>query len=190
MIPPESHSDVAAPQQHGPLALWVTIGPTCRRALAPPTCSGSRFGEFWPHQVPDWAQMALPRSLLALPPARSRSTWSARSEARTYDVDGRRVAAILGDEVGPEPIHDQRLQDRQVGPEHTRRWGPELTREARPSSPGLVSPARAILREPPCERAESSSSDTPDQGARMVSTIGPSSASGRADRQPTRLRSW
>ena len=32
------------------------------------------------------------------------------------------MAAILGDEVGPEPIHDQRLQDRQLGPELTRRW--------------------------------------------------------------------
>src|SRR5260370_22492268 len=67
--------------------------------------------------------MALPRSLPALPRARSRSTWSARSEARTYDVDGRRVAAIVGDEVGPDHIHDQRLQDRQLGPKLTRNWG-------------------------------------------------------------------
>jgi GNAT superfamily N-acetyltransferase len=33
------------------------------------------------------------------------------------------VAAILGDEVGPEPTHDQPLQDRQLVPELTRRWG-------------------------------------------------------------------
>jgi hypothetical protein len=28
------------------VALRVTIGPTCRRVLAPPTCRGSRFGDF------------------------------------------------------------------------------------------------------------------------------------------------
>jgi hypothetical protein len=34
----------------------------------------------------------------------STPTWSARSEARTYNnVDGRRVPAILDDKVGPEP---------------------------------------------------------------------------------------
>ena len=33
------------------------------------------------------------------------------------------MAAIIGDEVGPEPIHDQRLQDRQLGPKLTRKWG-------------------------------------------------------------------
>src|ERR1019366_2981268 len=76
-----------------------------------------------PHRTRAWARMAFPRSLPTLPPARSRSTWSARSEARTYDVDGRRVAAIIGDEVGPELIHDQRLQDRQLGPELVRKWG-------------------------------------------------------------------
>ena len=32
----------------------------------------------------------------ALPPARRRSTWSARSVARTNDVDGRRGVAMIG----------------------------------------------------------------------------------------------
>ena len=97
-----------------------------RRVLAPPDAG--------------LARMALPRSLPALPPARSRSTWSARSEARTYDVDGRRVAAIVGDEVGPDPIHDQPLQDRQLGPKLTRRWGQ--------NSP--AKPAAGAVRETSC----------------------------------------
>lgn len=110
------------------------------------------FGVSWPHQMLAWARMALPRSLPALPPARSRSTWSARSEARTYDVDGRRVAAIVGDEVGPDPIHDQRLQDRQLGPKLTRRWGQNSPAKppARPGSPTArrsgPSPGRRQMR--------------------------------------------
>ena len=103
------------------VALLVTSGPTYRRVLAPPLSKGFVFGECWPHRTRAWARMAFPRSLPTLLPARSRSTWSARSEARTYDVDGRRVAAIIGDEVGPELIHDQRLEDRQLGPKLTRR---------------------------------------------------------------------
>jgi len=62
-------------------------------------------------------------SFVPPPEIRELREWSARSEARTYDVDGRRVTAILGDEVGPEPIHNQGLQDRQLGPELTRKWG-------------------------------------------------------------------
>jgi hypothetical protein len=85
-------------------------------------------------------------SLPTLPPVRSRSTWSARSEARTYDVDGRRVTAILGYEVGPEPIHNQGLQDRQLGPELTRKWGqnspakPIMSPSVDPVSHGLQVP--------------------------------------------------
>ena len=45
------------------VALRVTIGPTCRRAVAPPPCRGFMFGESWPHPMLAWAQMALPRSL-------------------------------------------------------------------------------------------------------------------------------
>src|ERR1017187_6450271 len=77
------------------------------------------FAECWPHRTRAWARMAFPRSLPTLPPARSRSTWSARSEARTYDVEGRRVAGIIGDEVGPELIHDQR----QLGLKLVPKWG-------------------------------------------------------------------
>jgi hypothetical protein len=107
------------------------------------------FGEFWPHRTMAWARMALPRSLPTLPPARSRSTWSARSEARTYDVDGRRVTAILGYEVGPEPIHNQGLQDRQLGPELTRKWGQNSpakpTERVRTANASQV-PARLLIQ--------------------------------------------
>src|ERR1035441_9911712 len=114
--------------------------------MAPPPVRGFMFGEFWPHRTMAWARMALPRSLPSLPPARSRSTWSARSEARTYDVDGRRATAILGYEVGPEPIHNQGLQDRQLGPELTRKWGqnspakPIMSPSVDPVSHGLQVP--------------------------------------------------
>ena len=67
-----------APPQPGGLAPRVTTGPTCRRAMAPPSRRGFLFGEFWPHRTWARAQMTLPRSLPSLPPARSRSTWSAR----------------------------------------------------------------------------------------------------------------
>jgi hypothetical protein len=33
--------------------------------VAPPACKGFLFGEFWPHLMLGWAQLALPRSLPA-----------------------------------------------------------------------------------------------------------------------------
>src|ERR1019366_1983418 len=98
------------------------------------------FAECWPHRTRAWARMAFPRSFPTFPPARSRSTWSARSEARTYAVDGRRVAAIIGDEVGPELIHDQRLQDRQLGPKLVRKWG-----QNSPAKPARWGRCRLVL---------------------------------------------
>jgi hypothetical protein len=48
------------------------------------------------------------------------------------------VAAIIGDEVGPEPIHDQRLQDRQLGPKLTRKWGQDSPAKPRGSGTGSL----------------------------------------------------
>jgi hypothetical protein len=53
------------------------------------------------------------------------------------------VAAIIGDEVGPELIHDQRLQDRQLGPKLVRKWG-----QNSPAKPRIVTlpPPRGICQ--------------------------------------------
>jgi hypothetical protein len=76
------------------------------------------FGEFWPLML-TWAQLAFPRSLPALPPARSRSTWSAVG----YEVSTPVISVKGTSAVGWGVLLGLRL----LAPD-TRSWPPTLTR--------------------------------------------------------------
>jgi hypothetical protein len=68
----------------------TTPGPACAAATAPTT----------QHALAPVARPGIPRSLPSRRQRRRRSRWSARSEARTNDLEVRQAAATIGNEEG------------------------------------------------------------------------------------------